>query len=129
MKIVRVVAAVIRKEDSIFATQRGYGAVKDGWEFPGGKREAGETMQACAERECLEELGLTIRVTEQFGRVAHRYPDREVSICFFLAECTGGALHTYVHEQVRWVRPEELMGYDFCPADEEILRRLSKHDG
>ncbi len=128
--MVEVAAAIIRKEGRILICRRGAGgscAFK--WEFPGGKREAGETMQACAERECLEELGLTIRVTEQFGQVAHRYPDRKVSICFFLAECTGGALHTYVHEQVRWVRPEELMGYDFCPADEEILRRLSKHDG
>lgn len=125
--MVEVAAAIIQKEGRILICRRGEGgSCAHLWEFPGGKREAGETLQVCAVRECLEELGLKIRITGRFGQVTHQYPDREVSLSFFLAECTGGSLHTFVHEQVRWVRLEELPAYDFCPADTQIIRELSQ---
>lgn len=98
--MVEVAAAIIQKEGRILICRRGEGgSCAHLWEFPGGKREAGETLQACVVRECLEELGLKIRITGRFGQVTHQYPDREVSLSFFLAECICGSLHTFVHEQ------------------------------
>lgn len=125
--MIEVAAAIIQKEGKILICRRGEGgSCAYLWEFPGGKRETGETLEACAIRECREELDLEIRITGRVGEAVHKYPDREVSLTFFLAECTGGSLHNFVHEQVNWVRPGELTNYDFCPADEEMIRRLSK---
>ena len=125
--MLEVAAAMIEKEGKILICRRGAGgSCAYLWEFPGGKQEPGETLEECAVRECREELELTIRISGRFERVTHRYPDREVALTFFRAQCVGGSLHNHVHEEVRWVRPAELLEYEFCPADAGVVRRLAE---
>ena len=129
MKTIRVVAAVIRSMDSdgrpvIFATQRGYGDFKDGWEFPGGKIESGETPKEALIREIREELGTEITVGEKIMTVEHDYPAFHLSMDCFWCEVRKGDLELREHEAARWLTAETLEEVDWLPADVELIRRL-----
>ncbi|MCC8050113.1 MAG: (deoxy)nucleoside triphosphate pyrophosphohydrolase [Clostridiales bacterium] len=126
MKIVKVVAAVIRHENKIFATQRGYGEFKDGWEFPGGKVEPGETEQEALVREIREELDTVIEVGEQITRVEYDYPSFHLSMNCFWAEVVSGDLVLKEHEAARWLSKEDLYSVEWLPADLELIGMIEK---
>lgn len=121
MKTVHVVAAVIRDGDRIFATQRGYGEQKDGWEFPGGKIEAGETPQQALAREIREELDTGIMVGDCLTSIEYDYPAFHLSMqCFWAAICDGEPV-LKEHEAAKWLRAEELDSVAWLPADLTII--------
>ena len=126
MKTVRVVAAVIRKDDKIFATQRGYGEFKDGWEFPGGKIEEGETPEQALAREIREELDTEIQVGELIGTIEYDYPKFHLSMDCFWCEIMQGGLELKEHEAARWLSKEELYSVDWLPADVGVVERIKK---
>lgn len=126
MKIVRVVAAIIRsydedKEPVVFATQRGYGDYKDGWEFPGGKIEIGETPEEALKREIAEELNMKIKVGELFYIVEFDYSTFHLSMDCFMCEMIDDEYELLEHEACRWVKKEELDKLDWLPADRKII--------
>ena len=124
MKTIRVVAAIICDGGRIFATQRGYGPYKDGWEFPGGKVEPGETPEEALKREILEELDAEIEVGEPAGHIEYDYPDFHLSMdCFFCA-LLSGSLTLKEHEAARWLSREELDSVAWLPADLSLIERL-----
>ena len=94
------------------------------WEFVGGKVEPGETKQEALVRECREELGVTVSVGNVYMELTHDYPDLTIHLTLFHAEITDGVPQLLEHNSICWIAPEEIDGYDFCPADEEILARL-----
>ena len=94
------------------------------WEFVGGKVEPGETKEAAQARECMEELGVVVQAKDVFLEVVHRYPDMTVDLTLFNAEIVSGTPKLLEHADIRWITPAEIDGYDFCPADVEILKRL-----
>ena len=96
------------------------------WEFVGGKVEPGETKQQALVRECREELNVTVDVGEVFMEVVHRYPDITVHLTLFCATIAEGIPQKLEHNDIRWITPAQIPGYDFCPADEEILRRITE---
>ena len=125
MKTIHVVAAVIRDgEGRIFATQRGYGPYKDGWEFPGGKIEPGETPEEALKREIREELDAEIEVGESAGRIEYDYPEFHLSMDCFFCVLLSGAPILKVHEAAKWLRPEELDSVAWLPADLSLIERL-----
>ena len=124
MKTVNVVAAVIRHENKIFATQRGYGEFKDGWEFPGGKVEPGETAQEALVREIREELDTVISVGERISRVEYDYPAFHLSMDCFWAEVVSGDLVLKEHEAARWLSKEELYSVEWLSADLELIEMV-----
>ena len=127
MKTIKVVAAIITKDGKIFATQRGYGDFKDGWEFPGGKVEPGESPEDAIVREIKEELGADIKVTDFLTTVEHDYPTFHLSMDCFWAELKEGSSMTLLeHEAAKWLKPKELDSVKWLPADEEIINEL-KH--
>ena len=126
MKTVRVVAAVICRDDRIFATQRGYGAFKDGWEFPGGKIEPGETPEQALVREIREELDTEIRVGDLIERVEYDYPDFHLSMDCYWCEVVEGHLELKEHEAARWLSREELFSVDWLPADIGLIGRIKE---
>ncbi len=117
MKTIHVVAAVIEEDGRIFATQRGYGDFKDGWEFPGGKIEPGETPQMALRREIREELSTDIEVGEHLTDVEMDYPKFHLSMQCFLCRVVSGRLTLNEHEAARWLGPGELDAVDWLPAD------------
>ena len=124
MKTICVVAAIIRDGDRFFATQRGYGPYKDGWEFPGGKVEPGETPEEALKREILEELDAEIEVGEPAGHIEYDYPKFHLSMdCFFCA-LLSGSLTLKEHEAARWLSREELDSVAWLPADLSLIERL-----
>lgn len=94
------------------------------WEFVGGKVEPGETKQEALVRECREELGVAVSVGDVYMELTHVYPDLAIHLTLFHAKITDGVPQLLEHNAVCWITPEEISGYDFCPADEEILARL-----
>ena len=125
-KQIEVVAAIIRKEGRIFATQRGYGEWKDWWEFPGGKMEAGETPEKALQREIREELSTEISVDEFFCTVEYDYPKFHLTMhCYFCSLLTN-ALHLNEHEAARWLASENLESVQWLPADLQIIEKLKK---
>ena len=94
------------------------------WEFVGGKVESGETREQALIRECKEELAVTVSVGEVFMDVIHEYPDLLVHLTLFNATIAEGIPQKLEHNDIRWITVDEIPSYDFCPADEEILRRL-----
>ena len=122
-----VVAALIRAEGKILICQRpGHKARGLLWEFPGGKVDPGETPQEALTRECMEELNVRLTVGELFAQVTHQYPELLVRVSLYEAKITEGSPQNLEHRDMRWVSAGELTGYDFCPADREIIARLSR---
>jgi 8-oxo-dGTP diphosphatase len=129
MKQIEVVAAIIRKGDKIFATQRGYGNFKDWWEFPGGKMETGETPEEGLMREIREELSAEISVDEFLCTVEYDYPQFHLTMHCYLCSLMSEALHLNEHEAARWLNKEQLDNVDWLPADLKVIddvRRMMK---
>lgn len=126
MKIVRVVAAIIRQGDEIFATQRGYGEFKDGWEFPGGKIEPGETPEQALVREIREELDTEVRVGNLIDTIEYDYPNFHLSMDCFWCEIVQGGLELKEHEAARWLSKEDLYSVDWLPADVGLIQKIEK---
>lgn len=122
-----VVAALIWERGKFMICQRPAGKARGLlWEFVGGKVEPGETKADALVRECREELGVTVGVGEAFMEVTHEYPDLTVHLTLFNAEIASGTPQKLEHDDIRWISPEEIDGYDFCPADEVILQKLRR---
>jgi 8-oxo-dGTP diphosphatase len=124
MKQIEVVAAIIRKEDKIFATQRGYGEWKDWWEFPGGKMEVGETQKEALVREIREELSAEISVDEFLCTVEYDYPQFHLSMHCYLCSLVTEALHLNEHEAAKWLSKDELNSVKWLPADLEVIEEI-----
>ena len=124
MKQIEVVAAIIRKGDKIFATQRGYGEWKDWWEFPGGKMEAGETPEKALVREIREELSAEISVDEYLCTVEYDYPGFHLTMHCYLCSLVTEALHLNEHEAAKWLEKDELDSVKWLPADYEVLEEV-----
>lgn len=127
MKTINVVAAVIRHEDKIFATQRGYGDFKDGWEFPGGKVEEGETPEQALIREIKEELDTKIRVGELIDIVEYDYPNFHLSMKCYWCEIESGDLVLKEHEASKWLGKDELGSVEWLPADLGLIEKIRKY--
>lgn len=125
MKTVKVVAAIIKNEDKIFATQRGYGEFKDGWEFPGGKVEAGETPQQALVREIKEELDTDIVVEDFVMTVEYDYPKFHLSMDCFMCSIAAGELVLKEHEAAKWLAKDELDSVEWLPADLAVLEKIN----
>lgn len=121
MKTIEVVAAIIRKGDKIFATQRGYGDFKDWWEFPGGKMEPGETPEEALVREIREELDTEIRVDKFLYTVDWDYPKFHLTMHCFMSSLLNEAIHLNEHEAARWLDKDEIYSVNWLPADEMLL--------
>ena len=124
MKQIEVVAAIIRKEDKVFATQRGYGEWKDWWEFPGGKIEVGEKPEAALKREIREELSADICVDEFFCRVEYDYTDFHLTINCYLCSMISESLHLNEHEAALWLVKDELDSIKWLPTDLQVIEKL-----
>lgn len=129
MKTVRVVAAIIKAKNTdgapmIFATQRGYGEFKDGWEFPGGKIEEGETPREALMREIREELETEIAVGELIDTVEYDYPTFHLSMDCFWAEVVSGDLVLREHEAARWLTGDQLDSVEWLPADITLVDKV-----
>ena len=124
MKTIKVVAAVIKDGDKIFATQRGYGEFKDGWEFPGGKVEPGETPEAALAREIREELDTEIEVGRKIACVEYDYHAFHLSMDCFWAEVISGNLILKEHEASKWLTKNELDSVDWLPADQGLVEKI-----
>lgn len=124
MKTIKVVAAVIRDGDKIFATQRGYGDLKGGWEFPGGKIEEGETPQEALKREIMEELDTEIEVGELIDTIEYDYPEFHLSMGCYWCSVVSGDLVLKEHEAARWLGKDKLMDVEWLPADIEVVRKI-----
>ena len=124
MKTIKVVAAVIKNEDKIFATQRGYGEFKDGWEFPGGKIEAGETPQQALKREIREELDTVIEVGKHIDTIEYDYPTFHLSMDCFWCTVVSGELILKEAEAACWLTKDELDSVQWLPADQTILEKI-----
>ena len=121
MKTVRVVAAVIRDNNRIFATQRGYGDLKGGWEFPGGKIEKGETPQEALKREICEELDTEILVGELIDTIEFDYPTFHLSMDCFWCEVVKGDLVLKEHEEAKWLNKNTIDEVEWLPADVTLI--------
>lgn len=126
MKTVEVVAAVIKHEDKIFATQRGYGDLAGGWEFPGGKVEAGEMPQEALVREIHEELEATISVGEFICQVEYDYPAFHLSMKCYLCSVVEGHLTLLEHSDAKWLDASTLDSVDWLPADVAVVEAIKE---
>lgn len=131
MKNIHVVAAVIcdrlDKKSKIFATARGYGEFKGGWEFPGGKVEPGETPQEALKREIVEELNTEIQVGDLIDTIEYDYPTFHLSMDCFWAEVLEGTLELKEAEEAKWLTKDELDSVEWLPADITLIEKLKTH--
>ena len=127
MKTIRVVAAVIKNENKIFATARGYGEFKGQWEFQGGKIEAGETPQEALVREIKEELETTIQVGDLIDTIEHDYPTFHLSMDCYWCDVVEGELKLLEAESARWLSKEELYDVKWLPADILLIEKIMKN--
>lgn len=124
-KVTQVVAALIWDGDRFMICQRpAHKARALLWEFVGGKVEPGETRQAALIRECREELAVELNVGEVYMEVDHVYPDITIRLILFHATIAQGEPQKLEHNDIRWILPSQIPQYDFCPADEEILKKI-----
>ena len=124
MKTIRVAAAVIREKEKIFATARGYGELKGGWEFPGGKIEAGETPQEALKREIMEEMETEISVGELIDTIEYDYPTFHLSMDCFWCEIISGKLVLKEAEAARWLEKADLDSVEWLPADVTLIEKI-----
>ena len=128
MKNIKVVAAIIKRGDKILATQRGYGEFKDGWEFPGGKVEEGETPEHAIVREIKEELTADIVVTSKLTTVEHDYPTFHLSMdCFWAKLAEGTDIKLLEHESAKWLEIKDIDSVDWLPADIKVVEAIKAH--
>lgn len=126
MKTINVVAAVIFKDDKVFATQRGYGEFKDGWEFPGGKVEPGESPEDALRREIREELEVDVNVVDLIETIEYDYPAFHLSMKCFACTIAGGSPHLLEHEAAKWLTSKQLGSVDWLPADVTLIPKIEK---
>lgn len=126
MKTIKVVAAVIKENGRIFATQRGYGELKGGWEFPGGKIEEGETAKEALMREIMEELETKIEVGEWIDTVEYDYPTFHLSMECFWCTVVSGKLILKEHKAAKWLSKQELYSIEWLPADIGLVEKIKK---
>lgn len=126
MKTVSVVAAIIIKDNKVFATQRGYGEFKDGWEFPGGKVEQGETAEEALKREIKEELDTEINVGNYVDTIEYDYPTFHLSMKCYQCSVVSGKLTLLEHENAKWLDKDNLRTVDWLPADITILDKIEE---
>lgn len=129
MKRIEVVAAIIVDNNRIFATQRGYGDFKDGWEFPGGKMEPGETPEAALVREIQEELDTTISVDKLLRTVEYDYPKFHLTMHCFFSSIASGDLVLKEHEAAQWLTAETIDSVDWLPADLVLIPGIKEYMG
>ncbi|WP_406029976.1 (deoxy)nucleoside triphosphate pyrophosphohydrolase [Succinivibrio sp.] len=127
MKTINVVAAIILKDNKIFATQRGYGEFKGGWEFPGGKVEVGESPENAIVREIKEELDTSIKVNEYFDTVEYDYPTFHLSMKCYICSVLTGKLELREHEDSKWLDKDSLESVDWLPADLGLVDKLKSY--
>ena len=127
MKTIKVVAAIIIDNGKVFATQRGYGEFKDGWEFPGGKIEEGETAQEAIVREIREELDTEIQAEELLDTVEYDYPKFHLSMDCFICKVKSGDLVLKEHEAAKWLTKETLGSVEWLPADEGLIEKIREY--
>lgn len=127
MKTINVVAAIIIKDNKIFATQRGYGEFKDGWEFPGGKVEQGEAPENAIVREIKEELDTVIEVIEYFDTVEYDYPNFHLSMKCYICTVVSGKLELLEHEATKWLDKDSLDSVAWLPADLGLVDKLKDY--
>ena len=124
-KIVQGVAALIWKENKFMICQRPANKTRAfQWEFVGGKAEIGETREDALIRECREELDITVKVGDVFMEVDHQYPDINVHLTLFHAEIAEGEVKMLEHNDIKWITPDEIENFTFCPADKDILEKI-----
>lgn len=126
MKTINVVAAVIFKNGKVFATQRGYGEFKDGWEFPGGKVEEGESPEDALRREIREELEVEINVGELLDTIEYDYSTFHLSMKCYACTFAGGSPHLLEHEAAKWLASTQLDSVDWLPADVTLIPKIAK---
>lgn len=126
MKTINVVAAVIFKDGKVFATQRGYGEFKDGWEFPGGKVEPGESPEDALRREIREELEVEVSVGNLIDTIEYDYPAFHLSMKCFACTIAGGSLHLLEHEAAKWLTSTQLGSVNWLPADVTLIPKIEK---
>lgn len=124
MKVVEVVAAVIKRDNEIFITRRGYGEFINMWEFPGGKIEKGETREEALHREIKEELELEIKNLEFLTTIDYDYESFHLTMHCFICEVAGGNLKLNAHNDVKWVHVNELKNEKWVPADVLVVEKL-----
>jgi 8-oxo-dGTP diphosphatase len=125
MKTINVVAAVIMKEGKVFATQRGYGEFKDGWEFPGGKVEAGESPEEALRREIREELEVEVNVGDLIDTIEYDYQAFHLSMKCYACTIAGGSPHLLEHEAARWLSADQLDSVAWLPADITLIPKIA----
>ena len=126
LKVIREYKTYEKGEEIIFATQRGYGDLKGGWEFPGGKIEEGETSQAALQREIMEELDTEISVGELIDTIEYDYPTFHLSMDCFWCEIIKGDLVLKEHEAAKWLTKEKMDSVEWLPADITLVEKIKK---
>ena len=126
MKIIEVVAAIIVEKDKVLVPQRGYGEFKDGWEFPGGKVELGETLEGALKREIKEELDIEIEIDTYIDTVEYDYPQFHLTMHCYKCRILDGQLMLKEHEASKWVSQDELNEIDWLAADRIVVERMRK---
>lgn len=124
--MIKVAAVLIERNGKLLICQREEGGnCSLLWEFPGGKQELGETMEQCLVRECREELGVEIEVLGLYEETSYRYGDKEFFFAFYRARIVSGEVEKRVHHSICWEDFDQLNRYDFCPADQDLIAKLS----
>ncbi|AWK51716.1 8-oxo-dGTP diphosphatase MutT [Clostridium beijerinckii] len=126
MKIIEVVAAIIKHDDKIFVTRRSYGEFENMWEFPGGKMEMGETREEALKREIKEELELDIDISKYLTTVDYDYPTFHLTMHCFICTISGGELQLNAHNDAKWTTLEELDQLNWVPADILVIEKLKQ---
>lgn len=124
MKTIEVVAAIIKQDNAIFATQRGYGEFKGGWEFPGGKIESGETPERALEREIKEELNANIQVGDFLHTVEYDYPSFHLTMHCFICSLLSDEIYLNEHQAARWLDKDSIDSVEWLPADVEVAEKV-----